>query len=147
MRVERSVTIERAIEEVFEYISMPENDPEWVSVALRHERTSPGPMCVGATTREEIGFLGRRVRYTWEVSEYDPPRSIAFRSTSGPVTGRIRMRLEPAGTATTVTLAGESELKRVHRVAGPLLTLVVWHQYEGDLCALKQLLESRANRI
>ncbi len=126
---------------------MPENDPEWVSVALSHERTSPGPMVVGATTREEIGFLGWRARYTWEVSEYGPPRSIAFRSTSGPMTGRISMRLEPDGTATIVTLVGENELKGVHRVAGPLLTLVVGHQYEGDLCALKQLLESRADQI
>jgi hypothetical protein len=57
--VERTVTINRPVEEVFEYISTPENDPTWIPAALRHERTSPGPMRVGMTTEEDVKFLGR----------------------------------------------------------------------------------------
>jgi uncharacterized protein YndB with AHSA1/START domain len=50
MHVERTTTIEWPIEEVFEYVSTPENDPTWVSASLRHQRTTPGPMRVGTTT-------------------------------------------------------------------------------------------------
>ena len=45
MHVERTVTIERPIEEVFEYVATPENDPTWIPSSLKHERSSPG-LCV-----------------------------------------------------------------------------------------------------
>jgi uncharacterized protein YndB with AHSA1/START domain len=73
MHAENTVTINRPIEEVFEYVSTPENDPTWVSASLRHQRTSPGPMGVGTTTEEDVKFLERTSRYTWEVTEYEPP--------------------------------------------------------------------------
>jgi uncharacterized protein YndB with AHSA1/START domain len=54
MHVENSIMINRPIEEVFEYVSTPENDPTWVPVSLRHQRTLPGPMRVGMTTQEDL---------------------------------------------------------------------------------------------
>jgi hypothetical protein len=39
-----AVTIERPIEEVFDFVSTSENDPTWVSASLRHQRASSGPM-------------------------------------------------------------------------------------------------------
>jgi uncharacterized protein YndB with AHSA1/START domain len=62
--VERTVTINRPVEEVFEYISTPENEPTWIPAALRHERTSPGPMRVGMTTEEDVKFLGRTASFS-----------------------------------------------------------------------------------
>jgi hypothetical protein len=44
MHVENTISIEQPIEELFEYVSTPENDPTWVSVSIRNQRTSPGPM-------------------------------------------------------------------------------------------------------
>jgi len=44
MHVENTITIERPIEGLFEYVSTPENDPTWVSVSIRNQRISPGPM-------------------------------------------------------------------------------------------------------
>jgi uncharacterized protein YndB with AHSA1/START domain len=61
MHVENSIMINRPIEEVFEYVSTPENDPTWVPVSLRHQRTLPGPMRVGMTTQEDLKFLGTDV--------------------------------------------------------------------------------------
>ena len=78
MYVENTLTINRPIEEVFEYVSNPENDPTWVSASLRHERISAGPMRVGMTTEEDVKFLGQKATYTWEVTEYDPPTVIAY---------------------------------------------------------------------
>ncbi len=96
MHVENSITIERPIGEVFEYVSTPENDPTWVSASLRHERTSPGPMRVGTTTEEDVRFLGRTATYTWEVTEYEPPTVVAYRATSGLLPGAVvRLSLEP----------------------------------------------------
>ena len=85
MRVERSGTIGRPLDRVFEYVSIPGNDPTWVPASLRHEKLSPGPMRVGSITEEDVGFLGRRMRYAWEITQYEPPTAFALRSVSGPI--------------------------------------------------------------
>ena len=83
MHVENTITIERPIDEVFEYVSTPENDPTWVSVSIRNQRTSPGPIREGMTIEEDIKIFGRTASYTWEVTQYEPPTAIAYRATSG----------------------------------------------------------------
>ncbi len=96
MHVEHTITINRPIEEVFEYVSTPENDPTWVSASLRHERTLAGRMRVGMTTQEDVKFLGRTSRDTWEVTEYEPPTIVAYRATSGLLSGGVvGVRCEP----------------------------------------------------
>ena len=57
MRVENTIMIERPINEVFKYVSIPENDPTWVPLSLWHERKAPGPMRVGTTTEEDVAIL------------------------------------------------------------------------------------------
>ncbi len=91
MHVENSIKINWPIDEVFEYVSTPENDPTWVPVSLRHQRTLPGPMRVGMTTQEELQVLARISRDTsWEVIEYEPPTVVAYRATSGLASGAVR---------------------------------------------------------
>jgi hypothetical protein len=142
MRFQRDVAIHRPVGEVFGYVSDPGNDPAWVPVSHRHARTSPGPMGTGATTEEDVGFLRWRLtRFTWEVVEYDPPRVIAYRSTSGPVPLHIRMRLEPAPGGTMLALTAQIELKRPVRPAAPLLRFAAGLQLRWQLRALKRLLE------
>ena len=104
MRVENTITIEWPIEEVFEYASTPENDPTWVSAAIRNQRTSPGPMRVGMTIEEDVKIFGQRSRDTWEVTEYEPPTVIAYRATSGLLCGGVvRLRCEPVEGGTRLT--------------------------------------------
>src|SRR5918994_7469310 len=89
MHVENTIRIEQPVEEVFEYVSTPENDPTWVSVSIRNQRTSPDPMRVGMTTEEDVKIFGQRSRATWEVTEYEPPTLIAYRATSGLLCGGV----------------------------------------------------------
>jgi uncharacterized protein YndB with AHSA1/START domain len=106
MQVQNTITIERPVEEVFEYVSSPENDPTWVSVSIRNQRTSPGPMRVGMTIEEDVKFLGRTSRNTWEVTEYEPPTVVAYRATSGLLSGGVvRVRCGPVEGGTGLTHA------------------------------------------
>jgi hypothetical protein len=94
MRVERSATIDQPVDMVFEYVATPENDPTWVPASLRHEMLSPAPMRVGSITEEDVWFLGRRMRYAWEITQYEPLTAFALRSVSGPIPATIRVLLE-----------------------------------------------------
>ena len=94
MRVERSATIDQPVDQIFEYVSNPENDPRWVPASLRHEMLSPPPMRLGSITEEDVWFLGRRMCYAWEITHYKPPSTFALRSVSGAIPATIRVLLE-----------------------------------------------------
>ncbi len=148
MHVERTTTIERPIEEVFEYVSTPENDPTWVSASLRHERTTPGPMRVGTTTEEDVRFLGRTATYTWEVTEYDPPTVVAYRATSGLLPGAVvRLSLEPVEGGTRLTHAVEIEPRGIYyKAMAPLMPWVTGRLIDSLDRTLKDLLEGGTTR-
>jgi uncharacterized protein YndB with AHSA1/START domain len=125
MHGENTITIEQPVEEVFEYVSTPENDPTWVSASLRNQRTSPGPLRVGMTTEEDVKFLGQTSRDTWEITEYEPPTVIAYRATSGLFSGAVvRVRCEPVEGGTRLTHAVDYEPRGIYYKA--LAALMPW---------------------
>ena len=142
MLVERSRTIKQPLERVFEYVSTPENDPTWVPASLRHHKISPGPLRVGSITEEEVEFLGRRMRYVWEVCHYEPPSAVALRIVSGPLPATIHLLLESVDSATELTLVVDAELRGVYKLMEPLMKWVVQRQFKTQLRTLKNLLES-----
>jgi uncharacterized membrane protein len=147
MRIERSATIDQPVDLVFDYVSTPENDPTWVPGSLRHEMLSPAPMRVGSITEEDVGFLGRRIRYAWEITHYEPPTAIALQSISGPIPATICVLLESVdGVRTKVILVGEVQLRGVYKPMELVMRWVAQRQFGTQLCKLKNLLESEAFR-
>ena len=147
MRVERSATIDQPGDRVFDYVSTPENDPTWVPASLRHEMLSPAPMRVGSITEEDVWFLGRRMLYTWEITQYEPPTALALRSISGPIPATIRVLLESLdGARTKVILVGEVQLRGVYKPMELVMRRVAQRQFGIQLRKLKNLLESEAYR-
>jgi uncharacterized protein YndB with AHSA1/START domain len=143
MRVERSGTIDRPVDRVFEYVSTPENDPTWVPASLRHEKLSPGPMRVGSITEEDVGFLGRRMRYAWEITRYEPPTAFALRSVSGPIPATILVLLEPLDEARTkLTLVADVQLRGAYKPMGSVMRWMAHGQFGTQLRTLQNLLDS-----
>ena len=145
MHVENTITIERPIEELFEYVSSPENDPTWVSVSIRNQRTSPGPMRVGMTIEEDVKIFGRTSRDTWEVTEYEPPTVIACRATSGLLSGGVvRLRCEPVEGGTRLTHAVEYEPRGIYyKTIAPLMPWASKRLIASMDRTLKDLLEGK----
>jgi uncharacterized protein YndB with AHSA1/START domain len=145
MHVENTITIERPIEEVFEYVSTPENDPRWVSVSIRNQRTLPDPMRVGMTTEEDVKIFGRTSRDTWEVTEYEPPTVVAYRATSGLLSGGIvRLRCEPLEGGTRLTHAVEYEVRGIYyKTIAPIMPWASKRLLASMDRTLKDLLEGK----
>jgi uncharacterized protein YndB with AHSA1/START domain len=145
MHVENTITIERPIEEVFEYVSTPENDPTWVSASIRNQRTSPGPMRVGMTIEEDVKIFGRTSRDTWEVTEYEPPTVIAYRATSGLLSGGVVcLRCEPVEGGTRLTHAVEYEPRGIYyKTIAPLMPWASKRLIVNMDRTLKDLLEGK----
>jgi carbon monoxide dehydrogenase subunit G len=56
----------------------------------------------------------------------------------------IRLALEPAGSATRLTLGSEVDLPGLLKLVSPALQPVIGRQFEGELRTLKGLLEGGA---
>ena len=148
-RAEASIVINRPIEEVFEFLTDPANNLLWQGGASESERTSEGPAGVGQTGRLVLTFLGRRMESTWETTEYEANRVMAYKSTSGSVGYEGRWTLEPVegGTRYTYVLDTESGLGGVFgRLADPLVGRLYQRQMQADLGNLKELLEAQAEK-
>jgi uncharacterized protein YndB with AHSA1/START domain len=125
MHFENTITIERPIEEVFEYVSTPENDPTWVSASLRNQRSSPGPMRVGTTTEEDVKFLGRTSRYTWAGAA-------------------VRLRLEPVEGGTRLTHSVDLEPGGVYfKAMAPFMPWMAQRLLDSMDRTLKDLMEGK----
>jgi hypothetical protein len=100
-------------------------------------------MRVGSITEEEVWFLGRRMRYAWEITQYEPPTALALRSISGPIPDTIRVLLEPLdGARTKVILVAEAQLRGVYKPMELVMRWVVQRHFGTQLRTLKNLLKS-----
>src|SRR5205807_1216032 len=81
IRIERTITIHRPVEEVFAYICDVEHGPRYISGQREAHRTSSGPMGIGTTFATSSKYLRRST--TCEVTEYEPNLRVAWKARSG----------------------------------------------------------------
>jgi uncharacterized protein YndB with AHSA1/START domain len=81
---ESAVTIDRPIQQVFDYIADGTNNPDWRAGVLEIERTSADEG-VGATYRQVLqGPGGRRIAGDYRVTTFLPPNRLEFAVIAGP---------------------------------------------------------------
>ena len=140
-QIKNSITIHRPIEEVFAFVADYSNNVKWQSGVISAEFTSPGPVGAGTTFKYDAEFMGRKLETTGELTAYDPPKMIAWKSTSGPfpMSGSTEFESVEGGTLVTDTI--EAEPGGFFKLAGPLLVKQIQGQTEKDMRKLKELLE------
>ena len=141
--IEYSVMINRPVEEVFSFVTNPENNSQWVSGLIEVKLTSPGPMGVGSTGTDVRQFLGRRIESTWEVTAHEVNRKSAFKVSSGPLPMEGTWTFEPVEGGTNVTFKVEGDPGGFFKLAEPLVGRIAKRQIENDHNNLKDLLEAQ----
>jgi uncharacterized protein YndB with AHSA1/START domain len=79
VRIHTSMLVHRPIEVVFEYLSSPKHLPGWVTGLARADSPLADEQEVGTLLALERSAERGRVLSTWEVTAYEPPRSLALR--------------------------------------------------------------------
>ena len=141
---ELTIVINRPIEEAYGFLSNLENDIKWRSEWVETKNTSGGALGVGATFCLTGRFLGRRVPTIYEVIEYEPNRSAAWKTVSGPLPLTFQRTFERVEGGTRFTTRYETEARGFFKLVMPLLAGSVKRQHEGDLHKVKELMETRA---
>jgi len=144
-KIERSVVIDRPIDEVFEFVHDTSKDALWQSTLVESHQLTDGEMGVGTKVREVRQFLGRRIEMDWEVTDYEPSTRSSIKTLSGPIPLTGSYLLEPVDGATKLTATGELDAHGVFKLAEPVFARITGRELEANLGHLKDLLEAEAS--
>jgi uncharacterized membrane protein len=140
---EKSIIIDRPIEEVFAYVGDLRNGMQWQSNLLDVRRTTEGPLGVGTQYTAVRKLMGRKMQDTVEFVAYVPNTTLTFRSTSSSMPMETSHRFESTAEGTRLTIVIEMHPGGFMGLAEPLLAANLRRWMEDNLGALKDLLERR----
>jgi uncharacterized protein YndB with AHSA1/START domain len=137
IKIERTITIHRPLDEVFAYLSDVEHGPQYIGGQRAAHQTSAGPMAVGATFATRSNIPGRGGNH--EVTEYEQNHRLAWKTTSG-AKATTTWTFQPSGPSTRVTFTRVTESTGLGRLAEPFIQQMANGSVDHDLGALKELL-------
>jgi len=134
--------IRRPVVEVAGFAGDPANAPEWyVNIDSVEWRTAP-PIAVGSRMDFVARFLGRRLAYTYEVTELVPDQRLVMRTADGPFPMETTYSWQALdGGATRMTLRNRGRPAGFSGLAGPFLAAAMRRANRKDLAALRTRLE------
>jgi len=134
--------IARPVEVVASYAGDPTHAPEWYANIRSVEwRTAP-PVAVGSQIDFVAQFLGRRLAYTYEISELTPGERLVMRTAQGPFPMETTYEWSAVDESSTrMTLGNRGEPAGFSRVVAPFMASAVRRANNKDLARLKHLLE------
>lgn len=144
MKVEAVATIAATPQQVWDFITIPENGPRWQEGAVSTRVTTPGPVRVGSGMEHLGRWLWMRIPTTAIVTVYEPPSRYGY-DISTKLARRpslMRYRLDPVPGGTRLTLSNEAGLGGRLRPFEPLLERNVRGMFERDVARLKAIIEA-----
>ena len=138
-QLSKSVVINRAIRDVFDYSVDPANTPVWMDDIAEH--THNGALEVGSTGRRFVKFLGLKLGGNYEMTAFNPPYEACLQATSGPLLFHMCQRYEEVDGGTQFTYVLEGETGGFFKVFFWLFKKEAASQLEKELKVLKGILE------
>ena len=137
---ERTVTINRPVDEVFGFVSDGRNAKLWRPGVLDVDLVSGAGQ--GARYSQGVrGPGGRRIAADYEITEFEPNQRVAFRATAGPVRPKGSFTFESMGTGTILTFALDAQLGGLQKLLMGGMVQSTMDAEMGALDNLKDLLE------
>jgi hypothetical protein len=99
---QNTVTIRRAIDDVFAFLAEFENVPTWNYAIVETKKTSPGPVGVGTSYRQ-IRSIPDRSEEGFEVTAFEPTSRLEVHGDIGRFIATISYLLTPTGDGTRLT--------------------------------------------
>jgi carbon monoxide dehydrogenase subunit G len=144
MRVERTVEIAAAPQEVYDVVMNPARLGDWVTIHHHLEGSPPERLRRGSKLTQCLKLAGRRFKVRWNVVENDPCTHVVWEG-QGPVASHARVEYGFAenGGGTRFSYMNEYELPGgpFGRMAGKAVARVTQKELDGSLERLKKLVE------
>jgi uncharacterized protein YndB with AHSA1/START domain len=143
--LEDEVVVDRPRQQVFDNLTDLRRYPEWQPAITSAEWTSSSGLAAGLGFRFVIHGAGRRFEIDGELTEVDPPRHLALRSTRGPARVEATCDFEPAddGRATRIRFHVDVQPTGLLRLAEGVIAERVHRGLPKALEELRAHLEER----
>lgn len=143
--VTETVSIDRSVQDVFDFLSDAGNRSRWDTTVISEELTSPEPVGVGSTIHTRMRAFTREVDFDWRVTRFDAPTRMAVVSTAGLMPTSLTFDFAAAGDGCDVTATIEGEPEGLLRAVEPLIAAGVRSTLADGLQRAKALLETPAD--
>lgn len=134
-------TVAKPADAVFDFLSDHSNNPRWQGGMQSCTWTTEPPIRVGSRYDQVARFLGREIRTEFEVTAFEPGRSITIESRSGPLDLHITRTVETDGDRTHVHAVIRGTPSGPMRFAEPLMAGKVRKDINADYDRLVTLLD------
>jgi uncharacterized membrane protein len=143
--VEVETTIQQPAAIVAAYAADPANAPEWYENITSVEWKTEPVLAVGSKIAFTAQFMGRRLAYTYEVTEYVPGERLTMRTAEGPFPMETTYRWSALDAQSTrMALRNRGQPKGFAKVAAPVMAAAMRRANRKDLEQLKGRLEGEA---
>jgi len=140
IKVEKSVTIQRPVEDVFNYITAEGNYATW-QAGVADVINADARNTVGAQFTEVRKFMGQEMRTTLQITAFEPNAKWAAKVVKGPVQYEVTVTLNASDGGTNFTTHIEGEPKGFFKIAENLVAGQLEKSITEDGLKLKELLE------
>ena len=141
--VETRTVIERPVDVVAGFASDPTNAPAWYANITRVDWKTAPLVGVGSIVAFEARFLGRTLRYDYEIVEFVAGERLVMRTSQGPFPMQTTYTWRSSGPARTeMMLRNNGEPTGFSRLVTPLMATAMRRANRKDLPKLKRLLET-----
>ena len=140
--VQTEILINKPSEVVADYAMDPDNAPLWY-VNIRSARwITSQPLDIGSQIAFEAAFLGKKLLYTYEVTELLPGRKLVMRTADGPFPMETTYEFEQVGELVTkMKLRNRGNPSGFSKVFSPFMEMMMRNANKKDLKKIKELLE------
>jgi uncharacterized protein YndB with AHSA1/START domain len=143
--VRTEITIGMPVGTVAAYAADPAHAPRWYGNIDSVEWKTEPPLQVGSRVAFVARFLGRKLAYTYEVTDFVPGERLVMRTAEGPFPMETTYTWSAVGaTATRMTLRNRGEPAGFSSVAAPVMARAMRRANRADLAKLRSLLETTA---
>jgi hypothetical protein len=140
-----STMIYRPIQQVFDFVSTPENDFQWQYGTLATARLANGSGDMRTFFRSIGHLMGRRNLSTFEITEFEPNKKYGFQSRSGPVHSNTSYTVENVNGRTRLNISIQASAPNFFHIPEKLLWKMMKIQLEEDVATLKTILEKHSS--
>ena len=142
-QLDSRMVINRALADVWRFLSDLPRVPTWECGVLEVRQTSPGTPGVGTTLAVRRVYFGRETLVECHITNWEELRGMTVSLWGGPLRGGwFRYAVEPAGDGQTlVTYTAEGELIPALKFLTPLAPALGRANQRRNLAKLKRLLE------
>ena len=144
VRVEGDITIDRPLEEVFDFVADESNEPKYNPRMTRADKITDGPIGLGTRFNSVLQGIGGAVEVTIEFTEFVRPLRITESVHLSTMDIKGELRFEPVADGTRMKWIWDLEPRGLTRLMGPLVRRMGDRQEREVWTGLKKFMESRS---